>query len=209
MIGNAQHLASPYQQHTQHSATGMVTTHAPVPLPPINEHTIVPQNQIPAEMGVHVDSSTMMRKLNHQQFDFPILGDTSISIPRDLQSTQSSVPDIAKALHSTTPMQISMAQNHNTAIIHPLNRRFVQTEDPLNQRGRGFYQEAGAYGSDPRQNISIGHIFGEAPSSLTVHPSETKASDMVGNDSFGELAVPADNMQSLGAQALEQGLHAA
>lgn len=180
LMGDHQGFASQVPSITQKAETGMVTYAPGVPLPPVNEHTVIAKNQIPVDYAPQVHPSIGHRTLVRAADDRPVVTNHQIALGRDFNTTSSNIPLIAMAINSSDNVRMSalMGSNEPTPITHVLNRRFTQNDDPYNQNGREFFNKVGNPTGGNRGNITTQHITNPR----AVQMSNAQKAQMIGMD---------------------------
>lgn len=159
-------LSSAYSDNVQNLDRGRVTSFAPVPMGPINQYNMFPQNHFPVTMGFEADLGTLERlwqqpfyQLSHEDMTRYIAPDPSKQY--DLSGTN--FEDMFSTIsNARAPVEMFSSRSELSEIIHPLNRKFTLTEDPYNQQGKNFRQDIGFEQGD--SNITTDHILGNISS---------------------------------------------
>lgn len=153
-------LGTDYNEHVENLSRGRVRSFAPIPLPPVNQYNMFPQNQFPVDSTIQLDVSTIERQkwqpMNISSSDMaPLLQPDPARQPLEMFN----IPEIQKRVFTgvETAEQVA-ATPEFSEIIHPLNKRFTLSDDPYNQNGKQFRQQLGYEQGDAR--IDTSHITG-------------------------------------------------
>jgi len=154
-------LGARVRQVTQNTPSGVVTFLPGIPLPPINEHTVIPKNQLSVEYAPQIHPAVNIRRLERLEDTRPLIGQGEINLRRMVGQTQNNIPLMSMAINAPASVGIPDSLRSSNTIAHPLNRMFVQNDDPYNQVGREFFSGIGNPSGVSRETISMGHITGE------------------------------------------------
>lgn len=152
-------LGTDYNDHVENLSRGRVRSFAPIPLPPVNQYNMFPQNQFPVDSCVQLHPSTLEREKWQPSSLFsdviPILQPDPSRQPLEMFN----VPEIQKRIFPGVEVAEQVAATPEfSEIIHPLNKRFTISDDPYNQNGKQFRQQLGYEQGDARLDSS--HITG-------------------------------------------------